>query len=77
MSMTLVIKCSSLILKRYSSVNYSKFHRKIEIQAIDGWDIFKILHFLSYMPETFSSPGVELTRIEDFSYKISIFEKKI
>ena len=51
-----------------------KFHRKIELIQLDGWDIFQIIQFLSYMPDTFTSSKVEPTKNEDFSYKISINE---
>ena len=47
------------------------FHRKHEIFVHNGWDIFKLLNFLSYMPDSFICHKIKRSK------KDGIFDKVI
>ena len=52
--------------------NKTDFHRMHRLILKEGWDIFKLLNFLSYFPDDFSSDKVQRTTKEGFHKMIKI-----
>ena len=49
------------------------FHRKHKIEVSNGWDVFKIINFISYIPLGFSST-IKRTTVDNFNKLITIEE---
>ena len=54
-------------------IHEETFHRKIEISPLNGWDLFQLIEFISYIPEGFHSDEVQKTNIEKFDKKLSVY----
>ena len=53
----------------------TRFHKKKEVKPKGGWDVFKFLNFLSYMPSEFTASKVERTKEKGFDRSFSVFWK--
>ena len=51
----------------------AEYHRKHKITVSNGWDVFKVINFISYMPDNFSST-IKRTRTGDFDKLLLIEE---
>ena len=65
--------CRPEVSNSYQFHNYINYHRKHKIEVENGWDVFKIINFISFMPLNYHSL-IRRTTVEHFDKIVSIEE---